>query len=78
MPSVNRWEISHTRLEVVAWADNPNRLIAILGRGPQAIKAGGAVFVTRWAPVEVVPRSHMNCIEEIYKLGAKWYCSSPE
>jgi hypothetical protein len=30
-----------------------------------AIKAGGAVYVTRCAPVEVLPRSHKNCTEEI-------------
>jgi hypothetical protein len=62
---VNRREIAHTRLEAIAGADNPYSLITIFGRGHLAIKAGGAVYVTRCSPVEVVPRSHRNCTEEI-------------
>jgi hypothetical protein len=62
---VNRREIAHTRLEAIARADNPYSLITIFGRGHMAIKAGGAVYVTRCSPVEVLPRSHMNCTEEI-------------
>jgi hypothetical protein len=62
---VNRREIAHTRLEAVAGADNPYSLITIFGRGHLAIKAGGAVYVTRCSPVEVIPRSHRNCTEEI-------------
>jgi hypothetical protein len=62
---VNRREITHTRLEAIAGADNPYSLITILGRGHLAIKAGGAVYVTRCSPVEVLPRSHRNCTEEI-------------
>jgi hypothetical protein len=62
---VNRREIAHTRLEAIAGADNPYSLITIFGRGHLAIKAGGAVYVTRCLPVEVVPRSHGNCTEEI-------------
>jgi hypothetical protein len=62
---VNRRQIAHTRLEVIAGADNPYSLITIFGRGQLAIKAGGAVYVTRCSPVEVVPRSHGNCTEEI-------------
>jgi hypothetical protein len=62
---VNRREIAHTRLEVIAGADNPYSLIAIFGRGHLAIKAGEAVYVTRCSPVEVVPCSHGNCTEEI-------------
>jgi hypothetical protein len=61
---VNRREIAHTRLEAIAGADNPYSLI-IFGRGHLAIKAGGAVYVTRCSPVEVLPRSHKNCTEEI-------------
>jgi hypothetical protein len=49
--------IAHTRLEAIAGADNPYSLITIFGRGHLAIKAGGAVYVTRCAPVEVLPRS---------------------
>ncbi len=37
---VNRREITHTRLEVIAGADNPYSLITIFGRGHLAIKAG--------------------------------------
>jgi hypothetical protein len=55
---VNRREIAHTRLEAIAGADNPYSLITILGRGHLAIKAGGAVYVTRCSLVEVIPRSH--------------------
>jgi hypothetical protein len=62
---VNRREIAHTRLEAIAGADNPYSLITIFGRGHLAIKAGGTVYVTRSSPVEVVPRSHRNCTEEI-------------
>ncbi len=46
-------------------ADNPYSLITIFGRGHLAIKAGGAVYVTRCSPVEVLPRSQRNCTEEI-------------
>jgi hypothetical protein len=62
---VNRREIAHMRLEAIAGADNPYSLITIFGRGHLAIKAGGAVYVTRCSPVEVIPRSHGNCTEEI-------------
>jgi hypothetical protein len=62
---VNRREIAHTRLEVIAGADNPYSLITIFGRGHLAIKAGDAVYVTRCSPVEVILRSHKNCTEEI-------------
>ncbi len=62
---VNRREIAHTRLEAITGADNPYSLITVFGRGHLAIKAGGAVYVTRCAPVEVLPQSHRNCTEEI-------------
>jgi hypothetical protein len=62
---VNRREIAHMRLEAIARADNPYSLITIFGRGHLAIKAGGAVYVTRCSPLEVIPRSHRNCTEEI-------------
>jgi hypothetical protein len=62
---VNRREIAHTRLEAIAGADNPYSLITIFGRDHLAIKAGGAVYVTRCSPVEVLPQSHKNCPEEI-------------
>jgi hypothetical protein len=61
----NRQDIARTRLEVVAGADNPYSLISIFGRGHLAIKAGGAVYITKCSPVEVVPRIHSNCTEEI-------------
>jgi hypothetical protein len=57
------------RLEAIAGADNPYSLITIFGRGHLAIKAGGAVYVTRCAPVEVIPGSHKNCTEEIPVLS---------
>jgi hypothetical protein len=63
--SANRREIAHTRLEAIVGADNPYSLKTIFGRGHLAIKAGGAMFIARCAPVEVIPRSHKNCKEEI-------------
>jgi hypothetical protein len=51
------------RLEVIAGADNPYSLIAIFGRDHLAIKAGGAVYVARCAPVEAVP----GCTETVQK-----------
>ncbi len=51
----NRREIAHTRLETIAGADNPYSFITIFGRGHLAIKAGGAVYVTGCAAVEVLP-----------------------
>jgi hypothetical protein len=62
---VNRREITHTRLEAIAGADNLYSLITIFRRGHLAIKARGAVYVTRCSPVKVLPRSHRNCTEEI-------------
>ncbi len=62
---VNRREIAHTRLEAITGADNPYSLITIFGRGHLAIKAAGAVYVTRCSLVEVLPRLHKNCTEEI-------------
>jgi hypothetical protein len=61
----DRREIAHTRLEAIAGADNPYSFITIFGRGHLAKKAEGAVYVTRCAPVEVLPWSHKNCTEEI-------------
>ncbi len=62
---VYRREIAHMKLEAIAGADNPYSLITIFGRGHLAIKAGGAVYVMRCSPVEVLPHSHQNCMEEI-------------
>ncbi len=49
---MNRREIAHTRLEAIAGADNPNSLVTIFGRGHLAIKAGGAVCITRCVQVK--------------------------
>jgi hypothetical protein len=62
---VNRREIAHTHLEAIAGVDNPYSLITIFGRGHLAIKAEGAAYVIRCAPVEVLPQSHKSCTEEI-------------
>jgi hypothetical protein len=61
---MNQRQIAHTRLEAITGAGNPYSLITIFGRGHLAIKAGGAMYVMRCAPVKV-PRSHKNCTEEI-------------
>ncbi len=66
---MNRREIAHTWLEAVTCADYPYSLITIFDRGHLAIKVGGAVYLIRCAPVEVVPRSHKNCTEEIPALS---------
>ncbi len=66
---VKRREITHTRLEAVAGADNPYSLITIFGRGHLAIKAWGAVCITICAPVKVIPCSHKNCTKEIPELS---------
>jgi hypothetical protein len=66
---VNRREIAHTILKADAGADNPYSLITIFGRGHLAIKAGGAVYVTRCVPAEVIPCSHKNCSEGIPALS---------
>ncbi len=68
---VNRREIAHIRLKAIAGADNPYSLITIFGRGHLAIKAGGAVKVTRCSPVEVLLRSHRNYTEEIPVLTGR-------
>ncbi len=52
-------------VEAMAFADNPNRLIAIFGQGYSAMKASGAVYVTRCTAVEVMPCCQENCTEEI-------------
>ncbi len=62
---VNRRGTAHTWLEAIAGSDNPYSLITIFRRGHRGIKAGGAVYVTRCSPVEVLPQSHRNCTEEI-------------
>ncbi len=51
------------RLEVIAGAENPYSLTAIFGRDHLAIKAGGAVYVTRCAPVEAL----LVCTETVQK-----------
>jgi hypothetical protein len=43
------------RVEAMAKADNPNSLIVIFGQGYSAMKASGAVYVTRCTAVEVMP-----------------------
>ncbi len=52
---VNQRDIAHMRLEAAAGADNLHSLLAIFKREQLAIKAGGAVYVMRCAPVEVIP-----------------------
>jgi hypothetical protein len=61
---VNCREIVHTRLEALAGADNPGSLIATFELGHLVIKAGGADYVTRCAPIEIEPRSHQYRVEE--------------
>jgi hypothetical protein len=53
------------------WADSPYSIIhSYIWKGDLAITADGAAYtyVTRCAPLEVIPRSHRNCTEEISAL----------
>lgn len=62
---MNRRETAHLRLAAVAGADNSYGLIAIFRCGHLAIKAGGAVCLTRCAPGKVMPCFQMNCNKDI-------------
>jgi hypothetical protein len=50
------------RLEAIAGADNPYSLLHVFSRGHVITKNGA---VTRYNPVEVLPRVSSNCMEEI-------------
>jgi hypothetical protein len=45
--------------------DNPYSLIEVFGRGHLSTRAGAAVYVTRCAPVSVLPRAVTNSTSEI-------------
>jgi hypothetical protein len=49
-------------------ANNLYSLIAMFRWGHLAREAGGAVYITRCAPVEVILCSHKNCAEEILAI----------
>jgi hypothetical protein len=57
----NRKQISHTRLESIAGAENPYSLMQVFGRGHQVTRNGATVYVTRCQAAEVLPRTHTNC-----------------
>jgi hypothetical protein len=59
------------RLEAAAGADNLHSLIAIFKRERLAIKAGGAVYVMRCAPVEVIPMKKYR-----HYMMAQRFCST--
>jgi hypothetical protein len=61
----NRRQVAHLRLESIAGAENPYSLMKVFGRGHLVTKNGGTVYVTRCQPVEVTPRTHTNCTNEI-------------
>jgi hypothetical protein len=65
MSFLNRREIARTRLEAIAGAYSSNSILALFGRGHLAIKAGGAIYITRCAPVEIqkLPRGN-TCPDE--------------
>jgi hypothetical protein len=62
---MNRREIARTRLVAIAGAYSSYSILALFGRGHLAIKAGGAIYVTRCAPVEIqkLPRGN-TCPDE--------------
>jgi hypothetical protein len=49
----------------VSGSDNPYALLTVFGKGHQATKNGGAVYITSCVQVEVVPRQATNCTMEI-------------
>jgi hypothetical protein len=61
----NRLQIAHVRLESLAGAENPYSLMQVFGRGHQITRNGATVYVTKCQPVEVVPRQHTDCTNEI-------------
>ena len=61
----NRRQIAHVRLESLAGAENPYSLMQVFGRGHQVTKNGATVYVTKCQPVEVVPRQHTECTNEV-------------
>jgi hypothetical protein len=61
----NRRQIAHVRLESLAGAENPYILMQVFGRGHQITKNGATVYVTKCQAVEVVPRQHTECTNEI-------------
>ncbi len=61
----NRRQIAHVRRESLAGADNPYSLMQVFGRGHQITRNGAMVYVTKCQTVEVVPRQHTECTNEI-------------
>jgi hypothetical protein len=61
----NRRQIAHVRLESLAGAENPYSLMQVFGRGHQIKRNGATVYVTKCQAVEVVPRQHTECTNEI-------------
>jgi hypothetical protein len=61
----NRRQIAHVRLESLAGAENPYSLMQVFRRGHQITRNGATVYVTKCQPVEVVPRQHTECTNEI-------------
>jgi hypothetical protein len=60
------------RLERTAVAENPYSLMQEFGRGHQVTRNGAMVSLSRCQAVEVIPRTHTNCSNEIpaeYKGG---------
>ena len=61
----DRKQIAHTRLESIAVAENPYSLMQVFRRGHQVTRNGATVYVTRCQAMEVLPRTHTNCTNEI-------------
>jgi hypothetical protein len=61
----SRRETAFVRLEAFAGADNPYSLLQIFRRGHVIAKSGSVAYMTRFNPVEVLPRISGNCTEEI-------------
>ncbi len=61
----NRKQVAHTRLESIDGVENPYSLMQVFGRGHQVTRNRGTVYVTRCQAMDVFPRTHTNCTNEI-------------
>ncbi|OBQ32975.1 MAG: hypothetical protein AN484_27535, partial [Aphanizomenon flos-aquae WA102] len=61
----NRRELAYARLESIAGADNQYSLMQVFGRGHIITRSGASMYVTHCNPVDVLPRTALNCTDEI-------------
>ena len=61
----DRKQIAHTRQESITGVENPYSLMQVFGRGHQVTCNGATVYVSRCQAMDVLPRTHTNCTNEI-------------